>query len=197
MSSETPPIHPPPPARRAGGGVRGGGNFVYILPRVLPWAMMFNPVGVFLHPVRLLSYNRDRESPHGLSLPTPPGIRITKHGGSVTRSHEAGATPLFPVLRWASFRPRLAATPLPFRLPSASPIPGAGTFTPQATCHARHTRRAQLPEPALRAPVCWSGWLGPIGIMSDFIYSMRMSMPLSILFLSITILYNPPTFLRG
>ena len=30
-------------------------------------------------------------------------------------------------------------TQLPFRFPSASPLPGAGTFTPQATCHARHT----------------------------------------------------------
>ena len=27
--------------------------------------------------------NRDREAPHGTSPPTPPGIRITYHGGSV------------------------------------------------------------------------------------------------------------------
>lgn len=30
----------------------------------------------------LLAYNRDRETPHDVSPPTPPGIRVTYHGGS-------------------------------------------------------------------------------------------------------------------
>ena len=44
------------------------------------------------------------------------------------------------VLDWASFRPRLATTPLPFSLPSALRKPGHRTFTDEVTCHARHTR---------------------------------------------------------
>ena len=40
--------------------------------------------------------------------------------------------------RWTSSPPRLAAVQLPFRFPSASPSPGAGTCTPQVPCHARH-----------------------------------------------------------
>ena len=43
---------------------------------------------------------------------------------------------------WTSFRPRLAATPLPFSLPSALRKPGHRTFTYEVTCHARHTRPA-------------------------------------------------------
>jgi hypothetical protein len=43
-------------------------------------------------------------------------------------------------LDWASFRPHLTMTPLPFSLPSAPLIPGVKTFTSQALCHARHTR---------------------------------------------------------
>jgi len=43
-------------------------------------------------------------------------------------------------LDWASFRPHLTMTPLPFSLPSAPLIPGVRTSTSQALCHARHTR---------------------------------------------------------
>jgi hypothetical protein len=43
-------------------------------------------------------------------------------------------------LDWASSRPHLTMTPLPFSLPSAPLIPGVRTFTSQALCHARHTR---------------------------------------------------------
>ena len=43
----------------------------------------------------------------------------------------------------ASFRPRLAATPLPFPKPSALRIPGCRTFTDIVTCHARHTRGSE------------------------------------------------------
>jgi len=58
-------------------------------------------------------------------------------------------TPLIPafggirrpaLLDWASTRPHLAVTPLPFSLPSAPLIPGVRTSTSQALCHARHTR---------------------------------------------------------
>ena len=56
---------------------------------------------------------------------------------------------------WASFRPRLAATPLPFSLPSALRKPGNRTFTDQVTRHARRTRSANRRAPALwRASVC-------------------------------------------
>ena len=43
-------------------------------------------------------------------------------------------------LDWASSRPRLAATPLPFSLPSALRKPGHRTFTYEVTRHARRTR---------------------------------------------------------
>ena len=43
-------------------------------------------------------------------------------------------------LDWASSRPRLATTPLPFSLPSAPRIPGPRTSTPEVVRHARHTR---------------------------------------------------------
>jgi hypothetical protein len=42
---------------------------------------------------------------------------------------------------WASFRPRLATTPLPFSLPSALRKPGHRTSTYEVTRHARRTRR--------------------------------------------------------
>ena len=49
---------------------------------------------------------------------------------------------------WASFRPRLAATPLPFSLPSALRKPGHRTYTDEVTRHARRTRRGKgRPEP--------------------------------------------------
>jgi hypothetical protein len=35
-------------------------------------------------------YNRDRERPRGLSPPTPPGIRITYHGGSADSVKSSG-----------------------------------------------------------------------------------------------------------
>jgi len=41
---------------------------------------------------------------------------------------------------WASSRPRLATTPLPFSLPSALRIPGHRTCTYEVTRHARRTR---------------------------------------------------------
>ncbi len=41
---------------------------------------------------------------------------------------------------WASSRPRLATTPLPFSLPSALRKPGHRTFTYEVTRHARRTR---------------------------------------------------------
>ena len=44
------------------------------------------------------------------------------------------------LLDWASFRPHLAMTPLPFSWPSAPRKPGTRTFTSLALCHARHTR---------------------------------------------------------
>ena len=44
---------------------------------------------------------------------------------------------------WASFRPRLTTTPLPFSWPSAPLIPGVGTRTPLVLCHARHTRKVK------------------------------------------------------
>ena len=33
-------------------------------------------------PPKLEKLNRDRETPHDVSPPTPPGIRVTYHGGS-------------------------------------------------------------------------------------------------------------------
>jgi hypothetical protein len=45
-------------------------------------------------------------------------------------------------LDWASSRPRLATTPLPFSLPSALRKPGHRTSTYEVTRHARRTRRA-------------------------------------------------------
>jgi hypothetical protein len=42
----------------------------------------------------------------------------------------------------ASFRPRLATTPLPSSSPSAPRTPGTRTFTSLVLCHARHTRPA-------------------------------------------------------
>ena len=53
--------------------------------------------------------------------------------------------------------PHLAVTQLPFRFPSASPIPGAGTRTPQATCHARHTRLHALCVPRAEHKVAMQG----------------------------------------
>jgi hypothetical protein len=50
-------------------------------------------------------------------------------------------------LDWASSRPRLATTPLPFSLPSALRKPGHRTSTYEVTRHARRTRGA---SPALR-----------------------------------------------
>ena len=44
---------------------------------------------------------------------------------------------------WASSRPRLATTPLPFSLPSALRIPGHRTLTCEVTRHARRTRGVQ------------------------------------------------------
>ena len=44
---------------------------------------------------------------------------------------------------WASFRPRLATTPLPFSLPSALRKPGRRTFTYEVTRHARRTRKVE------------------------------------------------------
>ncbi len=41
---------------------------------------------------------------------------------------------------WASFRPYLTVTPLPFSWPSALRIPGRRTCTSLVQCHARHTR---------------------------------------------------------
>src|SRR3990172_12086780 len=54
---------------------------------------------------------------------------------------------------WASFRPRLATTPLPFSLPSALRKPGHRTFTYEVSCHARHTRLQQGLAHAQRAAI--------------------------------------------
>jgi len=43
-------------------------------------------------------------------------------------------------LDWASSKPSLATTPLPFSLPSALRKPGHRTFTDEVTRHARRTR---------------------------------------------------------
>jgi hypothetical protein len=48
---------------------------------------------------------------------------------------------------WASSRPRLATTPLPFSLPSALRKPGHRTSTYEVT---RHARRTRLKSSALR-----------------------------------------------
>jgi hypothetical protein len=47
------------------------------------------------------------------------------------------------VLDWASFRPRLTVTPLPFSLPSALRKPGHRTCTYEVTRHARRTRKSK------------------------------------------------------
>src|SRR5512139_661107 len=57
---------------------------------------------------------------------------------------------------WASFRPRLTTTPLPFSLPSALRKPGHRTFTYKVTRHARRTRSAQPRKAATRPDVGWS-----------------------------------------
>ena len=44
---------------------------------------------------------------------------------------------------WASSRPRLATTPLPFSLPSALRKPGHRTCTYKVTRHARRTRKVK------------------------------------------------------
>jgi hypothetical protein len=46
---------------------------------------------------------------------------------------------------WASFRHHLAMMPLPFSLPSAPLLPGAGTCTPQVLDHVRHTHAPDAP----------------------------------------------------
>ncbi|MBW1856865.1 MAG: hypothetical protein JRI42_01100 [Deltaproteobacteria bacterium] len=43
-------------------------------------------MGDFLFIKVMDSHNRDKEGPHSLPPPTPPGIRITYHGGSVDYS---------------------------------------------------------------------------------------------------------------
>jgi len=60
-------------------------------------------------------------------------------------------------LDWASSRPRLTTTPLPFSYPSALRTPGVRTSTSLATCHAWHTREADLP---VLFPVKSRDWLG-------------------------------------
>jgi len=42
-----------------------------------------NPSETTRMTLRLVIANRDREGPHDPSPPTPPGVRITYHGGSV------------------------------------------------------------------------------------------------------------------
>jgi len=54
---------------------------------------------------------------------------------------------------WASFRPRLTTTPLPFSLPSALRKPGNRTCTYEVTRHARRTRAANRRAPVSRAPM--------------------------------------------
>ncbi len=45
---------------------------------------------------RTLSIDRDRGAPHGAAPPTPPGIRVAYHGGSIelsrSRNIESGET---------------------------------------------------------------------------------------------------------
>jgi len=53
-------------------------------------------------------------------------------------------------LDWASSRPRLATTPLPFSLPSAPRTPGPGTSTPEVVRHARRTRQVSPAALAVR-----------------------------------------------
>jgi hypothetical protein len=60
---------------------------------------------------------------------------------------------------WASFRPRLATTPLPFSLPSALRKPGRRTFTDEVTRHARRTRWRSADCAGLMAQVRWNNWL--------------------------------------
>jgi len=60
---------------------------------------------------------------------------------------------------WASSRPRLATTPLPFSLPSALRKPGHRTFTYEVTRHARRTRSASA---AARSAVRWMLLLGRV-----------------------------------
>ena len=61
-------------------------------------------------------------------------------------------------LDWASSRPRLAATPLPFSLPSALRKPGHRTSTYEVTRHARRTRWSSRARRLRRVP--WSERLG-------------------------------------
>jgi len=47
------------------------------------------------------------------------------------------------LLDWASFRPHLTMTPLPFSLPLAPRKPGTRALTSLVLCHARHTHQLQ------------------------------------------------------
>ena len=75
-----------------------------------------------------------------------PKPRTSRSRARSSRMHHA-SYPVFvhrpAVLDWASFRPRLTTTPLPFSLPSALRKPGHRTCTYEVTCHARHTRPNQ------------------------------------------------------
>ncbi len=98
----------------------------------------------------------------------PAGFTPTPLGGCGLRRSSPtrpGVTASYPVLvhrvaalLQASFRPRLAATPLPFA--STSPPPGcAGDFHPQADEHARHTKTGA----SLRSAPATRGQPQPLG----------------------------------
>ncbi len=53
--------------------------------------------------------------------------------------------------------PRLAATPLPFSLPSAPRTPGPGTRTPEVVHHARRTRCKSAARSSAYAGFLWLG----------------------------------------
>ena len=64
--------------------LRGGASLVFVRP--------LTPIS--LHHIKVI--DRDRGTPHGAAPPTPPGIRVTYHGGSiglsVCRNIESGET---------------------------------------------------------------------------------------------------------
>jgi hypothetical protein len=93
--------------------------------------------------------------------PDLPPVCLVELGFAVTCQLAPHRRPLHPVLVHrlaplihASFRPRLATTPLRFSSPS--PPPGwAGDFHPQAVEHVRHTRRtARVNSCPSRKPAC-------------------------------------------
>jgi hypothetical protein len=62
-----------------------GGTLTYMIPADAPPSFDGHREGTFatVHAVAPFYSDRDRGTPRGATPPTPPGIRVTYHGGSI------------------------------------------------------------------------------------------------------------------